>query len=259
MDNNQDLSKLNKILEKDERWKEIVTGFLSFFALTVIYIFVNIIKDARKDDLIIAIPIFLLFAAFIGFFWRIIYKHDKKNNKLKNHIKNWTVIKKQAEITEFVYYQEHDKDSWISKWYYIIVKDWDEKYESPHLPNAKFTGYPCARVTKEYYEENNLPMSLNDEKYLRSTDHRDIQFMEQRIKSLEEELKYTEDKSDKKRIKKEIKELENQKELKLPHHLISYGATFIAGEEPIITECYIWDKINLYISPDDPENYMIEI
>jgi hypothetical protein len=65
-------------------------------------------------------------------------------------------------------------------------------------------------------------MSLNDEKYLRSTDHRDIQFMEQRIKSLEEELKYTEDKSDKKRIKKEIKELENQKELKLPHHLISY-------------------------------------
>jgi predicted Ser/Thr protein kinase len=82
-------------------------------------------------------------------------------------------------------------------------------------------------------------MSLNDEKYLRSTDHRDVQFMEQRIKSLEEELKYTEDKSDKKRIKKEIKELENQKELKLPHHLISYGATFIAGEEPIITECYI--------------------
>jgi hypothetical protein len=65
-------------------------------------------------------------------------------------------------------------------------------------------------------------MSLNDEKYLRSTDHRDVQFMEQRIKSLEEELKYTEDKSDKKRIKKEIKELENQKELKLPHHLISY-------------------------------------
>jgi hypothetical protein len=65
-------------------------------------------------------------------------------------------------------------------------------------------------------------MSLNDEKYLKSTDHRDVQFMEQRIKSLEEELKYTEDKSDKKRIKKEIKELENQKELKLPHHLISY-------------------------------------
>ena len=72
-------------------------------------------------------------------------------------------------------------------------------------------------------------------------------------------LKYTEDKSDKKRIKKEIKELENQKETKLPHHLISYWTTFIAGEEPIITECYIWDKINLYISPDDPENYMIEI
>ena len=254
-----DFSKIRKILEKNNSastW--IMIFFCVFTGFTLIFFGTFFIPYMIRDFSIFKV-IFLMFRFWIlGVSWYTILNWRKAEKILLKHINNWTVIVKKPKITKFEYYYDSDSDGHSESWYIVVADDWETEYKSPKIMNSFFTWEWWSDIDKDYYLQRWIPYSLDDPAYLKSLEYARFKELDQQLKTLKEQYNFVDEKEQKK-LKKQINEFENEKILLLPQHLVSRWATYLRWSEPIITECYIWDEINVFVNPDNPKNYLMEI
>ena len=254
-----DFTKIKEILEKNNSASTWILIFLWVFTgLSLIFFGVLFMPHLIKDFSILKV-VFLIFRFWLlGAFWYAILHGRKAEKILLEHINNWTIIVKKPKITEFEYYYDSDSDGHSSSWYIVVAQDWWVEYKSWKILNSFFTWERWITINKDYYIQRWIPYSLNDPKYLESMEYVRAKELEQQIKILKDQCAYVDEKEQKK-LNKEIKELEKERVLLLPQHLISRWATYVIWSESIMTDYYIWDEINVFVDPDNPKNYLMEI
>ncbi len=260
--NKIDFTKIRKILEKNYEANEIIWLVICIFTWVFVIIWFNILSSIWNElsgwDWLYLVLALLFCWWILGAFWYTILHWRKAEKTLLNHINNWTIVVKRPIITEFQYYYDRDSDGHSESWYRVIATDWLMEYKSPKIMNSFFTWEWWITIDKDYYIQRWIPYSLNDSAYLKSLEYARFKKLDQQLEMLKEQYNYLDEKEQKK-LMKEIKELEKEKILLLPHHLVSRWATYVIWSEPIITECYIWDEINVFVDPDNPKNYLMEI
>lgn len=255
-----DFTKIRKILEKNNSASTWIFVFISIFTWLSVFALISIITKANLHGWQ---RLYLLLGCIFWFwllslFWNAILKWRDAENALLKHINDWTIIVKRPKISEFQYYYNRDSDGHSSSWYIVVAQDWWVKYKSSRISSSIFTWESWITIDKNYYIERKIPYSLDDPMYLKSEEYARVKEIDQQLKTLNDQLNYVDEK-EKKKLNKEIKELEEEKISLLPQHLISRWATYVIWSEPIITECYIWDEINVFVCPDNPKNYLMEI
>lgn len=255
-----DFTKIRKILEKNNSASTWIFVFISIFTWisVVVWILIILNADLYGWERLYLLLGFAFWFWILSLFWRTILKWRDAEKSLLKHINDWTIIVKRPRITEFEYYYDSDSDGHSSSWYIVVAQDWWVKYKSSRISNSIFTWERWITIDKNYYLERKIPYSLNDSMYLKSEEYARVKEIDQQLKTFNDQLNYVDEKEQKK-LNKEIKELEKEKILLLPQHLISRWATYVIWSESINTECYIWDEINVFVCPDDPKNYLMEI
>jgi len=257
---NTDFTKIRKIL-----WKNNSTSILALVLLCILTAFTLIVfVGIRKPDSH-EVRDFTFIKAFFTV-WRSLflvlprYSHFNRKNKEKillNHINKWTIIVKRPKISEFRYYRYKDVDEHIRSWYIVVARDSWVEYKSLEDSKAFFTWESWISINKNYYSQRWIPYSLNDPMYLDSMEYVKTKQLEQQVKTLKDQIVYVDGK-EKKKLKKEIAWLEKEIDLLLPQHLISHWP-YLMWSKSIITHCYIWDEINVFVDPNDPKNYIMEV
>lgn len=189
----------------------------------------------------------ILFSIFVLIFWCRFVKGIVWYRILLKHVKNWTVVKKKAEITKFsYYYKSGNKDHSSESWYDIVASDWDYSF-TRRLEGAWLNVWSWLTIDKEYLLSEGIPFSPDDSKFDEVSIDRRNRDLECKIESLNEQLKYVWW-LDKMKIKSEIIELQKEKSKWIPIWLIYEDKIF-----------FIWDVITVYVSPDNPKYYFMDI
>jgi len=255
-----DFAKIRKILEKNNSASTWIFVFISIFTWisVVVWILIILNADLYGWERLYLLLGFAFWFWILSLFWNAILKWRKREKTLLKHINDWTIIVKKPKISEFKYYYDSDSDGHSSSWYIVVAQDWWDEYESSKISNSFFTWERWITIDKNYYLQRWIPYSLDDPRYLESMEYVKAKELEQQIKILKDQCAHVDEKEQKK-LNKEIKELEKERMLLLPQHLISRWATYVIWSESINTDCYIWDEINVFVCPDDPKNYIMEI
>ena len=230
-----EIDRVKKKLENEMKSLPILLVFLLVFSCWAV--------AACLQDLFVGI----LFSIFVLVFWCIIIKGITRNRVLLKHVKNWTVVKKKAEITKFSYYHKSgNKDHSSESWYDIVANDWDYSF-TKRLEGARLNVWSWLTVDREYLLSEGIPFSPNDSKFDEVSIDRRNRDLECKIESLNEQLKYVWW-LDKMKIKSEIIGLQKEKTKWIPICLIYEDKKF-----------FIWDLITVYVCPDNSKYYFIDI
>ena len=182
----------------------------------------------------------------------------RANKKLLNHINNWTIIIKRPKICGFLYVSNRDSDGFTTSWYFIIADDWWIEYRSPRLTDSIFTWEKWISISMDYYTQRWILYSLSDPRYIKSAEFVRVKEIEQKIETLQKQCNYV-DRKEKKNLLKEIAELKKERITLLPHHLVSNWDSYLSWSDTNSSDFYIWDEINVFIDPENPDDYVMEI
>lgn len=235
-----DFTRIIKILKENS--SSITFGFVFlwlFTFLSVMFFGALIIPNIIQDFSVFEFFFILLWFGFLSIVWYSLIKSKRLERQLLQHINNWTIIVKTPQITKFEF------DSHSESWHIIVANDWWIEYKSSTISNC-------------YYIQKVLPYSWVDPEYLNSMEYIKFKELKQQIKTLKNQCNYI-DKKEQQKLNKEIEKLEKEKSQLSPQHLISRWISYKIWTEPTYTEYYIWDKINVFICPDNPKNYLMEI
>lgn len=245
-DNKSDLSKIKLKMEEDSKsfWIPVIfVGFITLCYLALLYklswrkfLYQEIseywVYQVFVQDWAIWSLVFWLFGAIIIFsFWHAIRKEKRNNASLYKHVNSWTIIVKKAEITKFEYYYSKDDDYHTStKWYYIIAMSWDSSYKSDLLEGAKLSEwYGKISVDKSYFQGNN---------------------------NLVEENKLLTQGSENNVIISKLWWILNNQNLYGTNDTNWWHLPSLMCEDK---KWDLWDEVTIYVDPDNPENYKMEI
>jgi hypothetical protein len=235
-------------IQKNPKGWYFVLGFFCIFTLIPVLIITAIINEESKFSrwlvLLLIVPLFLLIFGIWGIAYTI--KHRVYNNRLYEHLKNWTILEEKAIITKFKYFREHDTEhSFGKEWYIIVANIWEHIFKSEKI-NVLIFWAEGKDIDKKFYEEKDIPYSPNDPKFNKNYKKRQddrIKEIDAQLAWLSEELEHV-SRFKKKKIQKEINKLVIEKIWTSPKALPYKGKSY-----------YIGDEITVLIDPDNPKNY----
>ncbi len=165
----------------------------------------------------------------------------KRDIHLQNLIESWSAIRKKAKIIDFQFAE--NGGGWeddTSKWYYVVVFDWENDYDGMFHRWARIIWKLEEEIKKDkFYEESGITLDLIN----RDITKKQLDARIEELKLKQKEASFFE----KWKIRIKIWELENKKNDLEPYHLHTREWDF-----------YIWDEYTILIDPEDPSNYTFE-
>lgn len=244
-ENKSDLSKIKLKLEKDSKSFWILVIFLGL--ITLVYLvslwrwfwrksFYQAICEywvyqvIFQDWAYLSFILWLLPAIIIFMFWHNIRKNKKNNINLYKHVNSWTIVVKKAKITRFEYYYKADNDYAGTRWYYIMAMDWDISYKSELLVGAKLSEwYGKISIDKSCFRGNN---------------------------NLVDENKLLAERSENNTVISKLGGILYNQNLYGVNDIYWWRPPSLMYEDK---ERNLWDEVIVYVDPDNPENYKMEI
>lgn len=231
-----------KRIRKQNKWLYIICSILFIIAI--------LLSIAVIHEWLYYILFFPLLFITIVFFW--LYRDYSKNNSLVSHIKDWSAVIKDVEISSFEYYYHHDSDWGSTSWYYIHFSDWDWNSDFKYDAWSTSRLYWVSELHKDdFYEEYCIPFD---------PDHKDRmkKFIDDKI------LQFEQDKEsvwffDKKKINRDIRVLKSRRSMLEDYRLVKYEWIWISGHSDNFKTYCIWDTYKVYIDPIDKANYFIDL
>ena len=191
-------------------------------------------KDLPTRGKVVFLWIILILICRIAFKIRKLYRLNKA-------IESWSAIRKKAKIIDFQFAEngggwEND----TSKWYYVVVFDWENDYDGMFHRWARIIWKLEEEIKKDkFYEESGIPLDLKN----RDITKKQLDARIEELKLKQKEASFFE----KWKIRIKIWELKNKKNDLEPYHLHTREWDF-----------YIWDEYTILIDPEDPSNYTFE-
>lgn len=231
---NQENNNYKEIKDMGAKDRFVVIGIISviimFFSPMVISL-TDMFKDIFGDSILARVVVVIIGILIIFF----IIKKFKKAVRLAEVVELGTARTKEVKIIDFEYSKSED-----SRWYYIILSDWEKKYKSFYYKWAKIIGKTDEELKKDkFYEEHWIILDLQN----RDVTKREL---DQKISSLESQ-KMDANMFKKIKLNSEIDELKYKKNDLELYHLHTEKWDF-----------YIWDTDKVLIDPDDTNNYILE-
>lgn len=169
------------------------------------------------------------------------------NNKLYEHLKNWTMLEKKAIITKFKHFRIDSENSVSREWYYIVAYIWKQKYISDDI-NGIVLWAVRKDIDKKFYEKRGIPYSPRDPKYNNEYKGRlDAKKKEINAKLAEMSEEYV-------RASRFKKIFITWKANKLNMELIKLVPISLPYKDNVY---FIGDEITVLVDPDNPRNYIM--
>ena len=204
------------------------------FFMPFINVWIEMYKDLPTRGKVVFLWIILILICRIAFKIRKLYRLNKA-------IESWSAIRKKAKIIDFQFAEngggwEND----TSKWYYVVVFDWENDYDGMFHRWARIIWKLEEEIKKDkFYEESGIPLDLKN----RDITKKQLDARIEELKLKQKEASFFE----KWKIRIKIWELKNKKNDLEPYHLHTREWDF-----------YIWDEYTILIDPEDPSNYTFE-